>query len=1184
MNLRKGSYSLLTIICCLAYVSSTSAQTTLYARQSASWNVSATWSTIGPGGAACMSCVPTALDSVVINGFAVTLDADGDCKSLNVFSGSSLTFSNGFGLDVNSGTVELQAGGTLTHSGAGSAAHLDFEAGTNQFNVAATATCQMEDINIAGSSTVTLSGAGDIDLTDDLTFIGAGGMVTNDLTGTLDFTVPGFSALKFTTASSGCTFINNGTVNIAYCLLVQGINTTITNNGTMTLPNASFGITATTGDAAGLVITNGAGASMTIAGRIAMANNQMIFNNHGTLDLEGDLNGWSPTAPSEFHNFSGSVFNFGGTGNFYGRFFADYDANLVVYDNATTLQNELIAPADNYWHITFSGFQKQIKTSILAKGDVQINTNVFITATRNITMDNGGTFTIASGGSLTRSTSIGRLYFSSNHTYNMVVDDATTGFAWDFVEIYSDAVLNISGAGLMNMDDAVYYLGDNSTVNNNMTGTFTMGQGILFPNGTSGNHFVNNGPITLGIGLILNGANNDLTNHSTLGIVDDMYFFGTGCGLSNSASGTITLGDDLFFSSSIGNKLNNAGLFTIPDRVDFAGQMDTIQNSGTFSVGGLMRVAANTNDDNVTINQAGGVLNVVGDFQLNDADYVLDNYGTFNLTGRFDDMAGVDSIFNRSGAVINYNGIHNTVLNTEISLYADFDSNEFNYLRNDGLTQFVFPAADAYWHLNLSGSGDKETVGNIDVNGDLNISGTANFDANTGNDNISLAGDWTSTSTFDEGTETVTFDGAADQTINTTGGETFSRWVINKSAGTVIMACDVTASNSLTLTNGPCDLNGQTLTTTSPMATAVIRTNGYLISEQTDHSSKLVRNVGSSKESFLFPFGRTDGTYIPFTLELTNGDIGTVTVSTYGTGTDNLPWPTAPDAVLNLPSEVAGLNDNMANTIDRFWQIDKTGVSGTADITFTYADGEASSGITGSESLLQAQRYNKALDEWESALTGQVTDAVGNTVLVPDVTAFSPWTLAISTAPLPITLLNFDAQPSNEVVELTWSTATEAGNDFFTIEKSVNGQHFIPVMEVPGAGYSNSILHYSATDYDRNATTTYYRLKQTDFDGQYAYSHVVAVEYDGNEELSVQMFPNPVAAGESLSFEMIGGAGTLELEVRDVQGRLCMTGVLNAESAYQIVEIDLPENLRSGYYIVTGTNAEQSFRDNLIVR
>lgn len=1169
----------LILILFIAFYNGTYSQTTIYARANGNWNDNTagtgTWSTIGPSDAAC-SCIPTALDSVVISGFNVTMDADGDSRSLTILSGSSLSFNNSIGLDINSeAIVTVNAGGSITHGGSGSGAHIDFEAGRIAVSIALGGTFSIEDINIAANDTLTLSGAGDLTLTDDFSFIGADAYVTNNLSGDFNLTGSGASSLWFTTTSSGCTFINNGKINCDRYIAVQGINSTLINNDSIRLTNASFGVFFESSKGTGTTITNSVGGFISIAGNFNVANNQMTFNNNGVLDLEGNLTSWSASAPSEFHNLPGSTLRFAGTGQFYGDFYANYDANMVVFDNTTTLQNELIDPVDNFWNLTFSGFQKQIKSDITCMGDFTTSVNVFSSTNRTFTMDNGGTFTINSGGSFSRTSGNGTLIFEANETYSMVINDIATGFAWSRISVQTGANVTISGTGKIDLETgntSIRFLGSNASITDNLDSTLCAG--VLFLTSSSNNTFTSNGNISLSGDVFFGGTNNSFVNNDSLLIGDDILYSATassGNSFSNGVNGYANVSDDVTFSNN-SNSLTNAGTFDCGSEIVFQAQLCTLSNSGAFSTGSNIRMVDASDDDNRLENLSGGTISIAGELQFKDADFVFSNLGIVNLTGRFDDMAGTDSIINGIGATWNYEGIHNSAINSEIDFYGDFDANTFNYTRSDGVTQLVFVPKDAYWNLILSGSGDKRTEGDININGNMTISGTSNLDANTGNDNISIAGNWISTSTFDEGTELVTFNGTLDQTINTLGGETFYNLTIDKVSGKVILSSNTSIDRILTLTNGACDLNGNTITLNVANVLALLRTNGYVISEDTDNSSKFIRNIGTAIGSFIFPFGKTDGTYIPFTMETTSGDMGVVTVSTYPTGSDNLPWPSSPDVVTNLTSFSGASPDNRDFTIDRFWQIDRTGMTGLANVTYTYAQAEVTASIIGNESMLQAQRYNTSTDRWEPAINGQIVDAVNNTVFVPSVSSFSPHSLALMSSPLPIVLASFSVWALGNRVEMEWETMSEINNDFFLIQKSNNGLDWTNVKRVEGQGNSNVSVKYIEQDPFPYKGVSYYRLKQVDFDGKYSYSDIEAVHVSSQKN-GIIISPNP--SGDYISVSRLSG-GLSDLTIYNSSGTLVNDHLDIVMESDDLVKVRISK-LEKGVYLLKSKEISEVF-------
>ena len=89
-----------------------------------------------------------------------------------------------------------------------------------------------------------------------------------------------------------------------------------------------------------------------------------------------------------------------------------------------------------------------------------------------------------------------------------------------------------------------------------------------------------------------------------------------------------------------------------------------------------------------------------------------------------------------------------------------------------------------------------------------------------------------------------------------------------------------------------------------------------------------------------------------------------------------------------------------------------------------------------------------------------------------------------SPTPLPVQLIHFDAKLNNNSVQLSWQTASEVNNDFFTVLKSTNGLEFYEIQKISGAGSSSNLNSYHYTDHQISNGISYYRLQQTDFDGK----------------------------------------------------------------------------------------------------
>ncbi len=97
---------------------------------------------------------------------------------------------------------------------------------------------------------------------------------------------------------------------------------------------------------------------------------------------------------------------------------------------------------------------------------------------------------------------------------------------------------------------------------------------------------------------------------------------------------------------------------------------------------------------------------------------------------------------------------------------------------------------------------------------------------------------------------------------------------------------------------------------------------------------------------------------------------------------------------------------------------------------------------------------------------------------------------------LPIELLDFTATVDRGIVDINWSTASEANSDYFTIQRSQDAYTWENLEKINGAGYSSSTLNYNIKDPKPYLGTSYYRLAQTDYDGTTEIFQPVSVTID----------------------------------------------------------------------------------------
>ncbi|HLC82360.1 MAG TPA: T9SS type A sorting domain-containing protein [Bacteroidia bacterium] len=192
---------------------------------------------------------------------------------------------------------------------------------------------------------------------------------------------------------------------------------------------------------------------------------------------------------------------------------------------------------------------------------------------------------------------------------------------------------------------------------------------------------------------------------------------------------------------------------------------------------------------------------------------------------------------------------------------------------------------------------------------------------------------------------------------------------------------------------------------------------------------------------------------------------------------------------------------------------------------------------------------------------------------------------SFGSAPLPIQLLSFSAIPESNKVTLKWTTATETNNDYFSVERSLDGINFEQIGVVDGAGNSTTIINYTFSDPNPYHGDSYYRLKQTDFDGDQSFSSIVNVNVT-NPETSFNVFPNP---SDGISFNIIIGNDFLGEEilvaVYDLMGKESYSKiVITGDAGENVYAMDPSNILAPGIYIVTATSKQSIFSKKLIVK
>lgn len=181
---------------------------------------------------------------------------------------------------------------------------------------------------------------------------------------------------------------------------------------------------------------------------------------------------------------------------------------------------------------------------------------------------------------------------------------------------------------------------------------------------------------------------------------------------------------------------------------------------------------------------------------------------------------------------------------------------------------------------------------------------------------------------------------------------------------------------------------------------------------------------------------------------------------------------------------------------------------------------------------------------------------------------------------LPVELLYFSALNTPHNVLLQWSTASEVNNSHFTVQRSTDGSTFENVCQVSGAGDSHSVLKYTATDETPYAGISYYRLKQTDFNGRSSYSPIEVVDFTTAKN-TVAIWPNPVSSIINYTLSMTENT-TATISFSDMMGNICFNEQISISKGINHGTIDISA-LTKGIYSVKIIWSKEIYETKIVI-
>lgn len=416
---------------------------------------------------------------------------------------------------------------------------------------------------------------------------------------------------------------------------------------------------------------------------------------------------------------------------------------------------------------------------------------------------------------------------------------------------------------------------------------------------------------------------------------------------------------------------------------------------------------------------------------------------------------------------------------------------------------------------------------------------------------------------------------------------------MNISGGAYLVVGDATASAA----------------TNTIMYTDALARNSWIISEGNGTINNRIKwyiGNAAAASTYTVPLGRGTTNYIP--VVLTIGAAGTAggsfVFSTYRTASwqNSANLPTTGGGVGNYnSSSIPG--DASAYGVDRFWEIDATGYGASkpdlSALMFTYIDGgggnpEISGGSnTITEANIQAQRwnFNAATPGWQgpgNTFLKGVDGAASNTVTISgaanvvsgslDLANSRWWTLHDNAKPLPVEFLRESAECNHKEVVVKWSTASEQNSDFFMVERSLDGTNFSPIAKIPAAGNSSVIKNYYALDTDPYSGTSFYRVREQDFNTSSMTSGVMTVNGCTGDDV----FVYGTEGGLAVNINALED-GQYNVELYDMLGQKLVNEVKNVVAGNNHLKLSVG-NISSAIYLAKVYNSSNAVTKKVFIR
>jgi len=451
------------------------------------------------------------------------------------------------------------------------------------------------------------------------------------------------------------------------------------------------------------------------------------------------------------------------------------------------------------------------------------------------------------------------------------------------------------------------------------------------------------------------------------------------------------------------------------------------------------------------------------------------------------------------------------------------------------------------------------------------------FNIANGPFNINITNNWlNSGANFYHLQNTVTFDGNSNQQV-TTRGDNYFNYVVNNTYNdgfSLTLNDDCEVENNATFQDGVIQTGSNKLVLMSSDASKLLAYSnaGYV-------KGTLRRFFANNTSTYAFPLGKGYSTSTYFLSDVINSNLVGVNYLD-GKFIDGFPTGYSQSTFQALGKQLSG-SGVITRDIKRLDQAGYTQLdpnqqptSGAYSLKMYAQNYTLGDWIDNHQCIMKRPTGSNSLNDFNMAGTINADDGLGrmvsqNYLLSNNLTSFSEFAAGLGNpVALPIQLLYFGVKRKNTHARLEWKTGTEQNNDYFSIERSKDGINFKQIGKVKGSGTSSHEKNYLFIDSFPLSGLSYYRLKQVDYDANFEYSPIKAINFDFAAQNDFIIYPNPLENNELEFIYSSDNEGTTLMQIIEPIGRVIHSKKEIVNEGRNYFKINLKDFPRGSYLLL----------------